>query len=51
MAKKSDLSEGKIKKSEDVRFIFKELDEINPDGSILSESALSQVDEWIDNHA
>lgn len=28
--------------------IFKELDKVNPDGGILSESALSIVDSWID---
>lgn len=35
------------KKSETLS-IFKELDEINPDGALLSESALSIVDDWID---
>ncbi len=36
------------KKRSEVSNIFKDLDDINPDGSILSESSLSIVDEWTD---
>lgn len=35
-------------KKNDSLSIFKELDEINPDGALLSESALSVVDDWVD---
>lgn len=36
-----------VKKTE-LMSVFKELDEINPDGALLSESALSVVNDWID---
>jgi RecA/RadA recombinase len=54
MAKKNkdgDIStenEENTKKSKKVKSIFDGMDELNPWGSTLSESALSIVDEWID---
>lgn len=36
------------KKTDEIANIFKALDDINPDGALLSESALSIVDDWID---
>jgi RecA/RadA recombinase len=47
MAKKSE-KEGVSVKGVDMKNMFKELDNLNPDGALLSESALSQVDDWID---